>query len=162
MTTVALLLGANVGDVQRTLESVCEDLQREVGAIVASSEVLRSAAWGFEAPDFLNQALLISTSLEPLELLDVTQRIEERWGRQREDEQRAKAESGARYLPRSIDIDIILYGDRVVECERLTVPHPLMGEREFVLRPLAQVASSVVHPVSGRSIGEMLKDLSDL
>ncbi|MFI3324263.1 MAG: 2-amino-4-hydroxy-6-hydroxymethyldihydropteridine diphosphokinase [Rikenellaceae bacterium] len=161
MTTVALLLGANMGDVHSTLESVREALQCEVGAIVASSEVMRSEAWGFEAPDFLNQALLITTSLEPLALLDATQRIEERWGRERECEQRAKAESGAKYLSRSIDIDIILYGDQRVECERLTVPHPLMGEREFVLRPLAQVASEIVHPVSGRSIEEMLKDLSN-
>ncbi len=160
MSTVALLLGANLGDVQLTFESVRQALEREVGAIVASSEVLHSEAWGFSAAEFSNQALLINTSLEPLALLNATQSIEQLCGREREVEAAVKAESGERYCSRHIDIDIIFYGDRVVECERLTIPHPLMGEREFVLRPLAQVASTMVHPVSGRSVEEMLKDLS--
>ncbi len=160
MTQVALLLGGNLGDVESTFSGVRLDLEREVGELRSCSEVFVTKAWGFEAPDFRNQAVIVATHLQPLALLEATQRIEERWGRDRQRESGDKEVSGERYCNRSIDIDIILYGDKVFHSARLTIPHPLMAEREFVLRPLAQVAPAMRHGVSGKSIEEMLKDLN--
>ncbi len=156
MTSVVLLLGGNLGNVAQTFEGVKHDLEREVGAIVSCSEQLKSDAWGFEAATFLNEAVVVETKLEPVELLDATQRIEERWGRARAVEQETKSESGERYCSRMIDIDIIFYGQEVLQSERLTVPHPLMGERRFVLEPLSQIVPNFVHPLVGLSVAEML------
>lgn len=153
------MLGGNVGSVERTFEGVKCDLEREVGDIVRCSSVMRSAAWGFCADDFLNEAVIVATKLSAEELLDATQRIEKRWGRTREEEQREKILSGEKYTSRSIDIDIIFYGDAVIESERLVVPHLLMTKREFVLEPIAQIAPHLVHPECGKSVAELLNEL---
>ncbi len=159
MISVVLLLGGNLGDMEQTFARVREDLEREVGQIVNLSSVVRSEAWGFEAPDFLNQAVEVETSMEAEELLDAVQRIENRWGRARDEEARQKAESGEKYTSRSIDIDIIFYGDQAISTQRLIVPHPLIEQREFVLKPLAQIAPNRCHCTTGRSVEQMLNDL---
>ncbi len=156
MSRVVLLLGGNRGSVEQTFSSVRGDLEREVGQIVDSSTTLRSEAWGFEADDFLNQAVVVESSLEPHALLDITQRIEQRWGRERVREQEEKSESGERYCSRAIDIDIIFYGEEVIQSQRLVVPHPLLEERKFVLEPLNQIMPHFVHPQTGLSVAEML------
>ncbi len=159
MIKVLLLLGGNVGSVESTFEGVRGDLEREVGAIVSCSELLESQAWGFDSAPFLNQGVAVTTSLDPLSLLDSTQRIEERWGRNRAKEREQKGRSGERYLAREIDIDIIFYGDTIMQSERLTLPHPLVAQREFALEPLAQIAPEATHPVSGKSVAQMLNEL---
>ncbi len=159
MISVVLLLGGNLGQMEQTFARVREDLQREVGQIVNLSSVVRSESWGFKADDFLNQAVEIETSMAAEELLDAVQRIENRWGRERAKEAKQKQESGERYTSRSIDIDIIFYGDQAISTERLTVPHPLLEQREFVLEPLKQIAPSRRHCITGRSVEQMLNDL---
>ncbi|MFI3280214.1 MAG: 2-amino-4-hydroxy-6-hydroxymethyldihydropteridine diphosphokinase [Rikenellaceae bacterium] len=159
MISVILLLGGNLGEMEQTFARVREDLESEVGQIVNLSSIERSKAWGFQADDFLNQAVELETSMEPEELLDAVQRIENRWGRARAEEARQKQESGERYTSRSIDVDIIFYGDQAISTERLTVPHPLVEQREFVLKPLAQIASQRRHAITGRSVEQMLNDL---
>ncbi len=159
MISVLLLLGGNLGSVEQTFMGVRGDLEREAGEILRSSEILRSAAWGFQADDFLNQAVELTTELGAEELLDVTQGIEERWGRDREAEAEAKRLGDERYCSRSIDIDIIFYGDAIIESERLTIPHPLMAEREFVLEPLVQIAPNFINPINRLSVEQMFNNL---
>ncbi len=161
MIEVVLLLGGNVGDSEQIFGGVRRDIAQCVGGIVEQSQILLTEAWGFESAPFSNQALVVSTSLEPIELLDELQAIERKWGRDREGECENKKMSGERYTARTIDIDIIFYGDRVIESERLTIPHLLMTKRRFVLEPIAQVAPHLVHPKCGKSIEELLKELKD-
>lgn len=160
MARVALLLGGNQGDVKRTLQTAQQLINSRVGAVLRCSHRYESEPWGFPAAQcFSNQALEVSTDLSPLEVLDACQGIERELGRNRAAEAIEKASSGAAYSSRPIDIDIIFYGDEVIDDERLTVPHPLLAEREFALQPLAEIMRRHRHPVTGVTVGEMLDAL---
>ncbi len=160
MAYVALLLGGNRGDMFATLSGVRADIESRVGTILSQSSVVETEPWGFECEEmFSNQALIVECDMEPVALLDTLQTIEREWGRDRGAETKLKENSGARYTSRAIDIDIILYGDRVVQSERLQIPHPLMQERMFVLEPLAQVAPQMLHPVLGLTVEELKERL---
>ena len=160
MARVALLLGGNQGDVKRTLQTAQQLINTRVGAVLRCSHRYESEPWGFPAAQrFSNQALEVSTDLSPLEVLDACQGIERELGRNRAAEAIEKASSGAAYSSRPIDIDIIFYGDEVIDDERLTVPHPLLAEREFALQPLAEIMRRHRHPVTGVTVGEMLDAL---
>ena len=160
MARVALLLGGNQGDVKRTLQTAQQLINSRVGAVLRCSHRYESEPWGFPAAQrFSNQALEVSTDLSPLEVLDACQGIERELGRNRAAEAIEKASSGVAYSSRPIDIDIIFYGDEVIDDERLTVPHPLLAEREFALQPLAEIMRRHRHPVTGVTVGEMLDAL---
>ena len=160
MARVALLLGGNQGDVKRTLQTAQQLINSRVGAVLRCSHRYESEPWGFPAAQrFSNQALEVSTDLSSLEVLDACQGIERELGRNRAAEAIEKASSGAAYSSRPIDIDIIFYGDEVIDDERLTVPHPLLAEREFALQPLAEIMRRHRHPVTGVTVGEMLDAL---
>ena len=160
MARVALLLGGNQGDVKRTLQTAQQLINSRVGAVLRCSHRYESEPWGFPAAQrFSNQALEVSTDLSPLEVLDACQGIERELGRNRAAEAIEKASSGAAYSSRPIDIDIIFSGDEVIDDERLTVPHPLLAEREFALQPLAEIMRRHRHPVTGVTVGEMLDAL---
>ena len=160
MARVALLLGGNQGDVKRTLQTAQQLINSRVGAVLRCSHRYESEPWGFPAAQrFSNQALEVSTDLSPLEVLDACQGIERELGRNRAAEAIEKASSGAAYSSRPIDIDIIFYGDEVIDDERLTVPHPLLAEREFALQPLAEIMRRHRHPVTEVTVGEMLDAL---
>ena len=160
MARVALLLGGNQGDVKRTLQTAQQLINSRVGAVLRCSHRYESEPWGFPAAQrFSNQALEVSTDLSPLEVLDACQGIERELGRNRAAEAIEKASSGAAYSSRPIDIDILFYGDEVIDDERLTVPHPLLAEREFALQPLAEIMRRHRHPVTGVTVGEMLDAL---
>ena len=160
MARVALLLGGNQGDVKRTLQTAQQLINSRVGAVLRCSHRYESKPWGFPAAQrFSNQALEVSTDLSPLEVLDACQGIERELGRNRAAEAIEKASSGAAYSSRPIDIDIIFYGDEVIDDERLTVPHPLLAEREFALQPLAEIMRRHRHPITGVTVGEMLDAL---
>ena len=160
MARVALLLGGNQGDVKRTLQTAQQLINSRVGAVLRCSHRYESEPWGFPAAQrFSNQALEVSTDLSPREVLDACQGIERELGRNRAAEAIEKASSGAAYSSRPIDIDIIFYGDEVIDDERLTVPHPLLAEREFALQPLAEIMRRHRHPVTGVTVGEMLDAL---
>lgn len=154
-----LMTGSNMGDREGNLSAALSMLD-EAGRVIACSGVYESEPWG-EMGDgggnFMNQAVVLETGLVPEELLDVTQDIERRLGRTVKGEGR-----GLRvYASRMIDIDILFYGDMVVDTGRLVVPHPLMGAREFVLMPLAEILPGMRHPVTGKTVAEMLSELKD-
>ncbi len=158
---VALLLGGNRGEVKATLKRAVDEIALRAGTIISASELFTTPAWGFECEEeFTNQALVIATELEPLTLLDMLQTIEREGGREREVERLEKELSGERYTSRTLDIDIILIEGKTFDSERLKVPHPLMQEREFVLAPLAQIAPMMMHPKLGRTVEELLYDLT--
>lgn len=160
MARVALLLGGNRGDVKRTLQQAQQLINTRIGAVMRCSNRYESKPWGFDdATPFFNQAMEVSTDLAPLEVLDIVQQIEQELGRDRAAEAAERAASGARYASRVIDIDIIFYGAEVIENERLTIPHPLLAEREFALVPLNEIMRQMRHPRTGQTVGEMLATL---
>jgi 2-amino-4-hydroxy-6-hydroxymethyldihydropteridine diphosphokinase len=127
-------------------------IAEECGALVRQSSIYQTAAWGIEAqPSFLNQALEIETLLNAEELLKAILVVEETLGRRRD----------IKYGPRIIDIDILLFNDEIIRSEGLTVPHPQMHARRFVLMPLKEIASNKMHPVLQKPIGELLEECPD-
>ena len=162
MARVYLLTGGNAGEVKRTLQRAQQLINERIGPVLHCSHRYESAPWGFEAAEsFFNQALEVSTDLEPEAVLDAVQEIERELGRNRAAEAVEKASTGARYASRPIDIDILFYGDAVFESERLTIPHPRMAERGFVLVPLCEIARLKRHPATGLTVGEMLDKLKE-
>ena len=149
MTIAAIAIGSNLGDREGTL---LEAVRRvgALGTVTAASGFYDTAPVGYlDQPRFLNGALLLSTELPAQELMRELLGIEKAMGRERVI---AKG-------PRVIDLDLLLFGDEVIASEGLMVPHPAMGERRFVLEPLAEIAAAMVHPVSGLRVGEMLAGL---
>lgn len=138
-----LLLGGNLGGVEAVgerFDRAVELIGERIGEVSRCSTKRVSEPWGFSAEElFVNQAVEVLAELEPEQLLDATQSIEQALGRDRDAEQNFKDDSGERYASRMIDIDIILCGDLKYSSERLTIPHPLMMEREFVLEPLREL-----------------------
>jgi 2-amino-4-hydroxy-6-hydroxymethyldihydropteridine diphosphokinase len=139
--TVYLSLGSNLGDRLANLHEAVERLRRLEGVSVERvSAAYESEPVGVtDQPRFLNLAAQISTTLDPLELLDAAKRIEREMGRQ----------PGPRWGPRLIDIDLLLYGDASLQSPRLTLPHPEMMRRAFVLVPLAEIAPDLPLPGGG-------------
>jgi len=147
VATVYLGLGSNI-DAGKNLRTAVDALRRRYGELTVSP-VYRSAPVGFEGPDFLNLVVALATDATPLEVLDEIERIHAMAGRQRGPD---------RYSSRPLDIDLLLYGDAVDPSQPLRLPRRDILEYGFVLRPLADIAPDLVHPVTGRTIGEHLRE----
>ena len=133
MTELYLSLGSNLGDRHTLLLNAIEALVQRVGVLVRCSSFIETEPWGFESDHpFLNAVALYRTALSPREVLTETQTIERELGRQQ------KSKDG--YADRPIDIDILLYGDEQIDEPDLKIPHPLMTERPFVMKPLREIA----------------------
>lgn len=151
MTTAYIGLGANLGDRRGTIERALELLAAAPGVEMLAVSTLRETdPVGFEnQPKFLNGAAAVETALPAGELLGVLLRIERELGRTRE---------GPRFGPRTIDLDLLLYGDAELDEPGLTVPHPRLHERRFALEPLVELAPGVVVPGRG-AVDELLRGL---
>lgn len=135
------------------LRSAIGAIGQLIGPVDGISPLVETEPWGFESPHpFLNAALSVETSLPAMDVLERTQSIERQLGRRR------KSVAG-QYEDRPIDIDLLLYGDLVLTSERLTLPHPLLSERLFVLEPLAEIAPQILHPTLGKTIQTLRDEL---
>nr|WP_295925658.1 2-amino-4-hydroxy-6-hydroxymethyldihydropteridine diphosphokinase [uncultured Dyadobacter sp.] len=149
---VYLLLGSNLGDRFQVLEAARRYIAVEAGVIVSQSAVYETAPWGLtDQPAFLNQVLQIKTHLLPEELLRVVLNIEHELGRVRYE----------RWGARIIDIDVLYYGDMVLDSARLTLPHPRIQDRRFVLAPLAEVAPDFLHPILQQTSEQLFLQCTD-
>lgn len=152
VTRVLLGFGANIGNREENLRLALRWLTPAC-RVVAVSSLYRSAAVVLDdaapGPDFLNAACEIETDLTPADLLQHLKAIEHAIGRR----------PSGRWSPRPIDIDILLHGEEVIDTEDLTIPHPMISERNFVLLPLAELASDVAHPVLHKTIGELAEEV---
>jgi 2-amino-4-hydroxy-6-hydroxymethyldihydropteridine diphosphokinase len=149
--TVYISAGSNLGDRKANLESALAFLQRSCIIRRVSSFFETEPVGYLDQPWFLNIAAELETDLTPSELLNVCKSIEESCGRIRTFPN----------APRTLDVDILLYDDVVMREEDLTIPHPGMENRRFVLEPLAQIAPDILHPVTGKSIQLLFKECRD-
>ncbi len=153
MAKVYFLIGGNLGDREQILSKTVSLLNERVGRIVKLSSIFETEPWGFQHElSFLNQVVFCETDLLPLEVLNITQSIEQDLGRVRKKN---------RYSERTIDVDLLFYDDLIMDTERLELPHPRMGERMFALAPLAEIAPNFIHPVIKKTILEIKKHCSD-
>jgi|SRR6185312_7394258 len=147
-----LLIGGNQGDRLARLAAARDRIEAAGGKILLASAVYQTAAWGItDQPDFLNQALKVSTSKDAAAWLSTLLGIEEEMGRRRQE----------KYGPRIIDIDILFFNNSIIRQPGLTVPHPELQRRRFALAPLAAIAPDLVHPVLHKTIRDLLTECTD-
>lgn len=146
-------LGTNLGNKEQNLRLAVQHIEERIGKIVSLSAFYATAPWGFTSDNaFLNAAVCAETSLPPLEILSITQSVEQEMGRTH------KSVNGE-YKDRVIDIDLLLYDDLILDTPTLKLPHPLMQERAFVMEPLAEIAPDVLHPVLKKTMQELYRTL---
>ena len=152
MNTAYLLIGGNVGDRAANLQTALRRIAETCGTITSTSSLYETAAWGnTNQPSFYNQAVVVNSPLSPEALMDQLPDIELEMGRIRTQ----------KYGPRTIDLDILMIGNLVLNTEKLTIPHPQMHNRRFALLPLAEVAPTLTHPLSDQSIEVLLQNCPD-
>ncbi|MEM9143059.1 MAG: 2-amino-4-hydroxy-6-hydroxymethyldihydropteridine diphosphokinase, partial [Bacteroidota bacterium] len=152
-TIIYLSLGSNLGHRLRYLQDALFALGTEIGRIQSLSRVYESPAWGFSGADFLNLCVSLETTMPPLKVLEVLLSIEKRLGRDR-----GKQEG---YASRTMDIDMLYYGEETLSFPELIVPHPRLHERLFVLRPLADVAPQFYHPILQKDTRNLIQQCKD-
>jgi len=152
MNKAYLLTGGNEGDRFLNMQQARTNIEHICGQLLLVSSLYETAPWGnADQADFLNQVLLVETKLSPQELLRSIFFIEEKGGRKRT----------VKNAPRTIDIDILFYNHLVLEEPGLTIPHPRIADRRFVLEPLNEISPDYLHPVLGKSIRQLLEECTD-
>ena len=155
MARVCLSLGSNLGPRETYLRKALQALDKELGSLVKCSSFYETLPWGFSSDSlFLNAAACYDTLLSPEEVLAVTQQIEKSLGRKEKSRQ-------GQYADRCIDIDILLYDDRVMQTPDMILPHPHMAERMFVLEPLAEIMPHMLHPQLRKTIFQLKEELAE-
>lgn len=153
MNKAYLLIGGNTGNRRQQLEKAVDQIEKACGKITAQSHMYETAAWGkTDQAAFLNQALLVETSLSAEQLLHAVLGIEHAMGRYRQE----------KYGPRIIDIDILFYNNDIIDTPSLTVPHPALPQRRFALEPLCEIAAGFVHPAQKKTIKMLLEECPDM
>jgi 2-amino-4-hydroxy-6-hydroxymethyldihydropteridine diphosphokinase len=154
MAIAYLLVGVNLDNTPEKYDRLSKMLHKQIGTIVCSSRLYHSEAWGFTSlHGFVNRAIAIETALSPEQLLNKTQDIERLFGR--------KPNTGNGYQDRSMEIDIIFYDDVVMNTPTLQLPHPRMHLRNFVLKPVQEIAPQHVHPVLLKTVAELSSTCQD-
>ncbi|RJR22736.1 MAG: 2-amino-4-hydroxy-6-hydroxymethyldihydropteridine diphosphokinase [Nitrospiraceae bacterium] len=149
MSKIYIGIGSNLGRREENCKNAIRLLTEKGIAVIKRSSMIKTKPWGVtEQPDFINMAIEIETVLKPEELLHLLKKIEIEAGRQ----------PAYRWGPRAVDLDILLYDDLVMKTPELDIPHPHIAEREFVLRPLAEIAPDLMHPVIRKSIKKLLTE----
>lgn len=152
MTDLILHTGSNLGNRQANLSKANFLIDMHIGEITKSSAVYVTEPWGVkDQNDFLNQALKVQTELSPKQTLENIHKIEKVLGRIR----------GIKWQSRLIDIDLIFFGDQIIDEENLKVPHPHLHKRNFVMTPLNEIIPDFIHPVLNKTIGELSKVCED-
>lgn len=156
MNSVALLIGGNQGHREQLIEQATELIRQRIGSVVALSGVYETEPWGeFDTPqqNFLNRTLLVQTALGAHEVLHEALAIEASLGRVR------PAQPDHKYHSRPMDIDLIFFNDEIIDTPDLTIPHPRMHLRRFVLEPLAEIMPDYRHPVMHKTVKELLYEI---
>lgn len=149
---VILMLGGNLGDTRKVFDKALERIGSGIGKVTCLSRLYGTEPWGkTDQPPFLNQALVVETGLNPVQVLKQTQAIETALGKRKEEL------NG----PRVIDIDVMFYEDRVMSLHDLTIPHPRLHLRKFNLVPLAEIVPDWEHPILKKKIRELLHECND-
>lgn len=147
-------LGTNLGQRDQNLENAIELIEEKIGKVERKSSIYETPPWGFESDlTFFNQCIEIATELEANAILILLLSIENEMGRLRS--------SDGKYISRIIDLDLLAFQDQVIKTKNLTLPHPGIHERNFVLVPLAEIAPKWIHPILGQPIQELLSSAED-
>lgn len=153
MHTLYLLLGGNVGDRLYYLSNAKAEIEKHIGKCVNQSSIYESTPWGFEHESlFFNQLVVVKTLLSPHQVMAAILIIEGQLGRVR---------VGTQYQERTIDIDILFYDGLILKSNNLEIPHPRIAERKFVLAPLSEVVPDFIHPVSHKTMRQLLMQCND-
>lgn len=153
MTKVYLLLGGNIGDKAKVFSITRASISGQIGEIISQSHIYETEPWGFESNDhFWNQVVEIATIFSPEEVLRTTQKIENELGRSRKTDQ---------YVSRIIDIDILFFGNEIIQAANLKIPHPKIQERKFALVPMNEIAPKLMHPIFKKTISQLLAECTD-
>jgi 2-amino-4-hydroxy-6-hydroxymethyldihydropteridine diphosphokinase len=153
MEKVYLGLGTNLGDRELNLRKAINNVNELIGSVVLVSSIYETEPVGFRSEEkFLNMVAEVDTMLKPSGVMDMILKAEALLGRVRK---------GNKYTSRIIDLDILLFGNRIIENDSLSVPHPRMHERRFVLIPLCEIAPDLVHPILKKSIKTLLSECQD-
>ncbi|MDQ6845703.1 MAG: 2-amino-4-hydroxy-6-hydroxymethyldihydropteridine diphosphokinase [Bacteroidota bacterium] len=153
MNTVYILTGGNLGNRMGNLEKAAWILEQEIGKIINSSSMYKTAAWGnTNQPDFYNQVHVIKTKFSAKEVMEKILKIEEKMGRVRTSKNAA----------RIIDIDILFFNDNIVNLPGLIIPHPEIANRRFVLEPLNELSPQLIHPLLNKTMKDLLSTCKDM
>ena len=152
MEKAYLLLGSNLGDSKKYISDAVGFIRTEIGIVKKTSSLYQTASWGkTDQPDFINQVIEVETILNPEQLLKNILVIEKKLGRERLE----------KWGSRTIDIDLLFYGDQIIQGLNLTVPHPFLHERKFTLMPLVELDPDLVHPVFKITVKQLFDSLDD-
>ena len=148
-----LSLGSNQGEKLKNLQKAIYEIAETVGAIQKISSIYKTSSWGYKGEDFYNISVSVSTYLQPESLLEELLTIESKLGRERNNLHE--------YTDRKIDIDILLFDDEIIFSRKITIPHPKMLERKFVLVPLVEIAKNTFHPIEKKQLYVCLNNCKD-
>ena len=152
MNKTYLLLGSNMGNSQQQLDIAQQHIEKKIGNITRTSSIYQTAAWGkTDQPDFLNQVIIVETSLSAPRAMQAILSIEKKMGRRRTEKN----------APRIIDIDILFFNKTVMEAPHLSIPHPQLQNRRFVLIPLNELSPHLIHPFLKKTIHHLLRVCPD-
>lgn len=150
MSIAYIGIGSNLGDRVKNCLSAVELMEKEHITVIKRSSIYETEPWGVNnQPLFLNMVVEIETVMNPVELLNILKDIEKKLGRK----------NSYHWGPRIIDLDILLFDNLIVNMDNLRIPHPLLHERDFVLRPLKEIAPGIIHPLLKRRIDEIFRNL---